>query len=77
MELQTTEPHETLPKFELNGIRKGHFCRLMDESGSFIWAAVRGRQSDQFFGVVESAYEGGPSRGQRVSFMKMHVFEIV
>lgn len=77
MELCTPEPHETLPKFELNGVRKGLFVKLKDESGSFLWAMVRGRQADVFFGLVESAYEGGPCRGTRISFTKANVYEIV
>ena len=77
MNLQAPEPHETLPKFELNGIRRGLFVRLMDDSGSFIWAAVRGRQGDVFFGVVEHTDEGGPPMGQRISFEKKHVFEVI
>lgn len=76
MELGTPEPHETLPKFELNSIRRGHYCRLKTDNG-FIWAMTRGRQSDQFFGIVESTHEGGPARGTRISFEKRHVFEIV
>jgi len=76
MELQAPEQHEAPQKFELNAIRKGFFVRLKDESG-FLWAAVRGRQADVFYGVVEHSYPGGPPMGQRVSFMKANVFEIV
>ena len=77
MELGKPEQNEAPPKYELNGLRRGHFCRLMDDSGSFLWAAVRGRQGDVFFGVIEHAYEGGPPMGQRISFEKKHVFEVI
>ena len=76
MELGTPEPHETLPKFELNGIRRGHYCRLKTDNG-FIWAMTTGRQSDVFYGLVESSFPDGPRRGDRISFMKANVFEIV
>jgi len=76
MNLQAPQAHEIPPKFELNGIRRGHFCRLkLDDS--FIWCLVRGRQADVFFGVVEHSDQGGPCRGTRLSFEKRHVFEIV
>jgi len=77
MNLQTPEPNNTLPKHELNGIRKGLYVRLKDESGSFLWVMTRGRQADVFFGVVEHSDQGGPSRGTRVSFMKANVFEVI
>ena len=77
MELGKPEQNEAPPKYELNGLRRGHFCRLMDESGSFIWAAVRGRQGDVFFGIVEHSDPGGPCRGTRVSFEKRHVYEVI
>jgi len=75
MELEITKPN-TLPKFQLNGIKRGHYCRLKTDNG-FIWAMTTGRQADVFFGVVEHSDQGGPCRGTRLSFEKRHVFEIV
>jgi len=75
MELCAPGPHQAPAKHELNGIRRGLFVKLKDESG-FLWAAVRGRQGDVFFGIVEHSDQGGPSRGTRIAFTKYNVFEI-
>jgi len=76
MELQTPEQQQSPQKFELNAIRKGFFVRLRDESGSFLWAMVRGRQGDVFFGLVEHSYPDGPARGSRIAFTKYNVYEV-
>ena len=77
MELQApNQYHEPPPAHELAGIRRGHFCRLKAD-GTFFWVMVTAKQAGMITGIVESSFPDGPPMGQRISFEKKHVFEVI